>query len=133
MLITLDVDGRVQFTRNPEALKLVEGLGKLAITRMSEILFDEDRQRYYIKLLTGCFAQHVIYWLASGELSRLWELFYTQHSPSLVNELCLPTADGRTTMGDVYFKPVLMRTYEDAVKVEVAFIDFLREQGIAVQ
>jgi hypothetical protein len=52
MVITFDEDGTVQFTRKPEALALFPDQ-RFSIERMSDIVFDEDRQRYYIQWLKG--------------------------------------------------------------------------------
>lgn len=130
MLLTFDKDGSVQFTRNPAALALVEGLGTLSITRMTDVRFDTVKQRFFIWFLTGDFEGRTLAWDSkSGDrratiLSEHFTDFWLEHSPGFVEPLTDPAPDG----GFVY-----MRTYEDAVAIEVAFIDFLREQGVRVQ
>lgn len=73
-------DGAVHFTRSPEALALFEGHPK-RIERMTEILFDEKKQRYFIKFLKGPCVGEI---LAEG---------YPYDHPDAV-----PTVEGRSTV-----------------------------------
>src|SRR4051812_22260989 len=55
MSISVFPDGHVEHTLRDKVLKL-SSLGPRSIERMSEILFDEEKQSFYIRLLKGPYA-----------------------------------------------------------------------------
>lgn len=120
MLIDFSPDGRVQFTRSPALLALFPDERK-RVVRMTDIRFDEPLQMYGIVFLTGAFADRP---LTSRDPEMRWGEFLEDHQGcySGCHPLVVYAADGR----------IMCREYEDAVKIEVEYIDFLREQGIAV-
>lgn len=131
MLIVFNQDGSIEHTRHAALLDLFDGERK-RVTRMTDIKFDEQYQRYYIEFLTGHFAgltldhqpRRFVDFSSSRrrkELYELWSLFFGYHSPGI---FVLMTSE---------FSPVLMRSYEDAVAMEVAFVDFLRESGYSMR
>jgi hypothetical protein len=129
MLIDFSPDGRIEFTRSPHLLALFPDDAK-RIERMTDIQHDLVEQLYYIKFLRGPFADLILSWYGSGllraeKLGNLWRLIASEHSSGLVRD----TAVGRANHPRKF---VYFRTYEDAVKVEIAFVDFLREQGYSM-
>lgn len=126
MLITFDTDGSVQHTRNP-ALEGLVPAGHKQIVRMTDILFDDQAQLFYIQFVTGKFAESHIMWRGRRELVERWREFYNHHSAALCRELVVPNEQTREFRSLAYF-----RTYEDAVAIEIAFVDYLREQGISM-
>lgn len=103
-------DGAVHFTRSPEALALFEGHPK-RIERMTEILFDEKKQRYFIKFLKGPCVGEI---LAEG---------YPYDHPDAV-----PTVEGRSD-GYAPDPAAMFDTYEQAVMAELRAVDKLRQSG----
>lgn len=123
--------GAVEFTRNPAMLSLFEGQ-RVKVRRMSEILFDDSMQLFYIKFLRGPFAGCVFVWSQpewvqgpEQDIASHWMAFVAEHSPGL-KPLMLIAIDPMPRL-------VCFETYEDAVKVEIAFIDYLREQGFSMR
>lgn len=126
MLIQVHEDGSVDFTRNPILEKLFDGEQKI-VERMTEIKFDYLRQTYYIQFLRGEFADLVLRWAGAGleradRLSALWTRFRNRREGAAI--VFTKTVDPNEAKGQVEFN-----SYEDAVAIEVAFIEFLREQG----
>lgn len=133
MLIDFSPDGRIEFTRNPTLLSLFPDQPK-RMERMTDIRFDEQLQRHYITFLTGpsIFVGRPLSYTPRPEADghnegdcrsgrhKLWETFIEEYSPGLSS---LFRYDGFL---------ITFATYEDAVKVEVAFVDFLREQGFSM-
>jgi hypothetical protein len=129
MLITFDESGRIEFTRNPTLLGLFPDDQK-RIERMTDIQFDLLGQFYYIKFLRGPWKGVLLKWryadsYSYDEIMRHWYMFYNEHSPALAHDL----AGEYRGRGSKKSNVVQFATYEDAVKIEVAFIDYLREQG----
>jgi hypothetical protein len=138
MLMVFNEDGRVEFTRNSKLLDIAPP-GRLVIKRMTEILFDPYKQLYYIKFLKGRFQTMTLRWSSDynnrvwgDQLSQLWWTFLIEHSPALAREKIaygiVPKSHDVKYEGPVYFN-----RYEDAVDIEIAFIDMLREQGFSMQ
>src|SRR3546814_20340314 len=78
---------RSQFTRNPQLLELVEGVGRLKIDRMTDIKFDDHLQAFFIRFLTGPFKGNSLRWQAAGSFGDTavdhWWAFVKEHSGSL--------------------------------------------------
>ena len=126
-LIVFEPDGSIEYTRNPLVDAMFDGERK-SVTRMSEIIFEEEQQQFYIRLLTGKYrgvnlCWHVPTWVDGyeKELRDLFNMFLREHTPCIVF-----TASSECSY-------VLLETYELAVEMEVAFVTFLREQGYSMQ
>lgn len=98
-VIQFHPDGRIEFTRTPELLALFEGEHK-SIKRMSEILFDEAKQKYYIKMLLGP-AFNTVFNEWDGEVPKF------------------------SAFGDAAYYD----TYELAVADEIKMVDVFRRRG----
>ena len=131
-VISFNEDGSVEFTRTPELLALFEGQ-RMRVERMTDILFDDANQKFYIKFLKGPFKERDLKWDTVGltqvstDLHRRWHDFIEENSPGL-RTICLDT-----DVENYEYTRVLFNTYEDAVKVEIAFVDYLREQGYSMK
>jgi hypothetical protein len=129
MLISFSPTGSVEFTRNPTLLGLFEDERK-SIKRMTTIEFDDEWQCHYVVFVSGKFKGLPLQWdvRKSDDLSQVmvnhWIIFSEDHSAALVEERTQPMG----SIG-VYRGMVLFKTYEDAVAIEIAFVDYLREQG----
>lgn len=132
MLMVFNTDGSVEFTRNPSLLAIAPA-GRLAVQRMTEIFFEESGQHWYIKFLTGPFHGLRLRWEdealvhfdlgAERELHTHWTAFWHDEGRALVS---------RCTLWGVQEGIVYFNSYEEAVEVEVAFVDYLRKQGISM-
>lgn len=110
MDIVFNADGSADFTRNPTALKVVGGIGTFVMHRMTEIYLHVPTQRYCIKFLTGPY---------SGQtLNRFMPVFtyFTMSDNHIENYLIAYEYDNIITT----------HTYEDAVTLEVALVEFGR-------
>ena len=106
-LLTIKPDGGIVALRGHRGLFNPARLGKASIHRSTEILWDEERQAWYIKLLRGLWKGcH----LSRGMLSEV-----TGENP----ELLMSTAT-------IYFQD-----YEDAVTVEIHAIESARKRGLS--
>jgi len=122
-LIVFEPDGSIEYTRNPLADALFEGERK-RVERMSIIEWSDHYQLFYIEWLTGPFKNFTF---GHGPLGwKEFDLFQTfvDANMALYEELVADTRD----CNQVFFK-----TYEGAVRFEVAFATFLREQGYSLQ
>lgn len=115
MLMVFDTDGSVQHTRNPKLDQLLSGQHK-QVVRMTEILFFEEAQAYYIQFLTGDFAGRKVY---------RDEYPFIDFCSGIGHDLCASLAVCKLLPQLVVFD-----TYEQAVEFEVAFVDYLRTIGV---
>jgi hypothetical protein len=118
MQIVFHDDGRIEFTRNPDLLKAVEGLGRLSISRMTDILFDEDMQRFYIWFRKGPHEGRPL-----AITLPHYNLFAHDYGGPPVDDFQVHTEHG----GFLSFA-----TYEDAVATEVRYVEFLRDMGYSM-
>lgn len=123
MQIVVEPNGDMQFTRKPHLMQITKGMGRKSIDRMTDIIFDETYQQFYIHFLTGPFAnldltvQWTLNALASDK-SAFW-YFITEYQPRARESLVLHQDTLR----------VMFTTYEAAVDFEVEFVEFLRVLG----
>jgi hypothetical protein len=132
MQIVVDEGGGCEFTRSPQLLALLNDKDRKSIERMTDIRFDEQRQKYYIHFLKGPFAgkdltvderlpYSVAQRLNQGLRSAFW-FFIQDYSPAERDYLYLRQDTMR----------VMFDTYENAVKFEVMFVEFLRDIGCSM-
>jgi len=124
MQIIVNEDGTFEFTRNPNLLKVVEGLGPLSIERMSEINFEAAWQRFSIKIIKGPVRGRLRRYAGREHpVSVHLRTFIYDYAPAMRD-----LVEWRHNNGVATFA-----TYEDAVKFEVEFVEYLRTQGISMQ
>lgn len=111
MLISFADDGSVEFTRSPMLLDLFDGEQK-SVKRMSLVEHDDGLQAYTIKFVLGPFA---------GKMLAPTDEFYWDE---FIHEF-FSDPDTRLAFGQCVYFP----TYEDGVRVEIAYIEFLRLTG----
>lgn len=115
MLFVIDTDGRTEFTRSPDALSLLHPQDKKRIVRMTEIVHDDDLQRYYVRFLTGIYAKGG--WDLLTILVPRYDEFAHEYG-GFEDEFQIHTERGGLITFD---------SYEAAVRAEVRFVDFIRE------
>ncbi len=118
MQIVFHESGDIEFTRSPDLLKCVDGIGRLAIERMTDILFDEEAQRYVIRFLKGP--------LEGFNLSTHLRVF-----PEYIEWYGSEEFDVPVQVNHVN-GVISYRTYEDAVKAEISFVEYLRDMGYSM-
>lgn len=128
--IVIDPSGSVEYTRNPILDKLFEGERK-SVTRMTNILFNEEQQQYYIKFETGPFYGITLDWFMQDSrledhtrrkaLRNHFERMLKECNPDIVH----------TKRSDC--RQVLFATYELAVAMEIALVNYLRDFGYSMQ
>ena len=87
-------------------------LGKVAVKRVSEIIWSEDRQRWYVHFLEGP-------WAPKALTYHLWQRAGMGSKKVFDLNGIISTGSGLLTFED----------YDDAVKAEVAFLDAMRLAG----
>jgi hypothetical protein len=115
-LITIDEAGRMeslQFKGGAGAVDLRE-LGNVSIERTTEILWDETHQAWFIRILTGKLKGHTV--KHSTVIS-----FGGEPDPAEFGAIPLANSQRFSVL-----RPVLFPEYDDAVRYEIAFVQFLR-------
>jgi hypothetical protein len=119
MLITFDESGAIEFTRKPELLALFPDDAK-RIERMTDILFNEDYQRYYVWFKTG---PAVVRERALNILLPMYNDFEMEYGGFETPFKIHTEAGGLITFD----------TYEDSVKAEIRFVEMLRDLGYSMR
>lgn len=104
-VITFKPNGSIEFTRSSEPLITdLEQHGRKSVKRMTEILFSEEDQKYYIVWTAGPFSYRNILSVVGYTLDPEGNL-----EPENIK---------------------LFETYEQAVEYEIAMVDYLRLHGL---
>ncbi len=111
-VITISPSGAITTLRTKGGVD-IRSLGKVEIQRISEIVWDEEAQRWKVVFLHGRWAN------TSLSLSYLCDLFKSGFRNGV-----LPDYDVDAPSGTLYFTD-----YEDGVTAEVAVINHLRFVG----
>jgi hypothetical protein len=116
MLISFAPDGSIEFTRTPTLLGLFPDDAK-RMERMTDILLNEDYQRYYVWFKTGVHAGKALAILLDS---------YTDFASE--DGFMVPFKLHTEAGGLITFD-----TYEDAVKAEIQYVEFLRDCGLSMR
>lgn len=110
-VITVQPDGSISGLQRKAGKGVdLRQFGHATIERVSEITWDEDRQRWVVNIISGPMAGTLLKW-------AVWR----GAGFTTIPEGC----QVRTGSGDMTFE-----NYDDAVATEVAFLDMLRKRGV---
>lgn len=120
MQIVIDPDGSCEFTRNPQLLDILHPADRKSIERMTDIKFHPELQRYYIVFLKGPYTPLPL------ALTILLDDYYpfSHEYGGFEDEFQIDTEG---------FGLITFATYEDAVRAEVRYVEFLRDLGYSMK
>lgn len=107
-VITIGEGGTVESLQHKKGLDL-RTLGKVQIERVSEVLFHEDKQQFYVKFLKGALEGRLL-----SRRAHVW----AGEDGSLEKVRNIPPEDVQ------YFD-----TYDEGVQAEIAALNFLKVHG----
>lgn len=112
-VVTISPDGTISGLQRKAGQGLdLRTLGKASIERVSEIKWDEDRQAWYVEVI-------------SGPLTNLILTAQYRHKVAGLEGWFPEGATISTGTGILYFDD-----YDDAVRAEVEFLDAMRLKGV---
>lgn len=117
MQIVIDEGGSCEFTRSPALLGLLHPDDRKRIDRMTDIGFGPEYQRFYIEFLKGPYKGRLL-----TILLQLYDTFSTEYG-GFEDDFQIHTRSGGL---------LTWATYEEAVRAEIRFVEFLRDLGYSM-
>lgn len=118
--IVIDETGAVEFTRSAALLALFPDQDK-SIKRMTEVRFDEKRQKFYVQFILG--PEHGEN-LTVGMVYRYQGHFSGDGITWLMEHIARQARDMDAVFGP--FSILYFDSYEDGVKAEIFMVDAMR-------